>query len=82
MGKWLERGAIAAAVIVVAVVLIGMYATWRDCSAAGGTTVRGLFGLECIKGGAGCTQPPQWSGTSYWWHGFVVRLDWWTSTYA
>ena len=49
MGKWTERAAIAALVAVVVVVLIGMHATWRDCTAAGGKTVRGLFGLECIK---------------------------------
>lgn len=49
MGKWAERAALVALAAVVAVVLIGMYSTWRDCYAAGGTTVRGLFGLECIK---------------------------------
>lgn len=45
----IERAAAAVAVVIVAVVCVGMYATWRDCSAAGGVTVRGLFGLECIK---------------------------------
>ena len=49
MGKWTERAVIAVLLAVLAVAGIGMYATWRDCSAAGGTTVRGLFGLECIK---------------------------------
>ena len=49
MNKWLERGAIAAVLLILAVVAIGMYATWRDCKATGGTTVRGLFCLECIK---------------------------------
>ena len=49
MGKWTERAAIAVLVAVVTVVLIGMHATWRDCTAAGGTTVRGLFGLECVR---------------------------------
>jgi hypothetical protein len=49
MGKWTERAAIAVLVAVVVVVLIGMHGTWRDCKAAGGTTVRGLFWLECIK---------------------------------
>ena len=49
MGKWTERTAIAAFVVVVVVVLIGMHSTWRDCTAAGGTTVRGLFWLECIR---------------------------------
>ena len=51
MGKWTKRAAIATlvAVVVVVVVLIGMHATWRDCTAAGGTTVRGLFGLDCIR---------------------------------
>ena len=49
MGKWIERAALAVMAVVLLVVLVGMYATWRDCSAVGGTTVRGLFGLECIK---------------------------------
>ena len=49
MGKWTKRAAIATLVAVVVVVLIGMHATWRDCTAAGGTTVRGLFGLDCIR---------------------------------
>ena len=49
MGKWIERAAIAALVLIVVVVLVGMHAAWRDCTAAGGQTVRGLFGLECIK---------------------------------
>lgn len=49
MGKWTERAVIAALIAAVVVVLIGMHATWRDCTAAGGQTVRGLFGLECIK---------------------------------
>ena len=49
MQKWAERAAIAALVVVLVVVLIGQYATWRDCTAAGGATVRGLFGLVCIK---------------------------------
>lgn len=49
MSKWIERAAIAALVLIVVVVCIGMYATWSDCKAAGGTTVRGMFGLECIK---------------------------------
>lgn len=49
MTKWLERAAVAALVLIVAVVLIGQYATWQDCTAAGGLTVRGLFGLECIR---------------------------------
>jgi hypothetical protein len=49
MQKWVERAAIAALVVVLVVLLIGQHATWRDCQAAGGTTVRGLFGLVCIK---------------------------------
>ena len=49
MGKWTRSAAAAALVLIVVVVLIGMHATWRDCTAAGGTTVRGLFGLECVK---------------------------------
>ena len=38
-----------AALAVVATVLLGMYVTWRQCTDAGGTTVRGLIGLECVK---------------------------------
>lgn len=49
MDKWLIRAAAAAVAVFVAVVAVGMYSTWRECSAAGGTTVRGMFGLECIK---------------------------------
>ena len=37
----------------VVIVLIGTYATWRDCKDANGMPVRGLFGLECVK----CIQP-------------------------
>lgn len=49
MGKWTERLVIAAMAVILVVVCIGMYTTWSDCKAAGGTTVRGMFGLECIK---------------------------------
>ena len=49
MGKWTERIVIAAIAVILVVVCIGMYSTWRDCTASGGTTVRGMFGLECIK---------------------------------
>jgi hypothetical protein len=49
MSKLLERLCIAAAVLILIVTLIGMHSTWSECRAAGGTTVRGLFGLECIK---------------------------------
>lgn len=49
MGKWGERAAIAALVLILLVTLIGMYSTWSKCKAAGGTTLRGAFGLECIK---------------------------------
>lgn len=45
----LERVAITVLLAVVVVVLIGMYTTWRDCNALGGTTVRGMFGLVCIQ---------------------------------
>ena len=45
----LERAVLAILIAVVVIVLIGMWSTWRDCSATGGTTVRGLFGLECIR---------------------------------
>jgi len=46
MSKWAERAALAVMAIILAIVCIGMYSTWRDCNAKGGTTVRGLFGLE------------------------------------
>jgi hypothetical protein len=49
MGKWTRSAAAAALVLIVVVVLTGMHSTWRDCTEAGGTTVRGLFGLECVK---------------------------------
>lgn len=49
MAKWTKYIAIATLVAVVVVVLIGMHATWRQCKADGGITVRGLFGLVCIK---------------------------------
>ena len=49
MGKWIELAAIAVVAVFMVVTLIGIYAQWRDCNEAGGTTVRGLFGLECIK---------------------------------
>ena len=49
MKRLLDRLAITVLLAVVVVVLIGMYTTWRDCNAAGGTTVRGMFGLVCIQ---------------------------------
>lgn len=49
MSKWIERAAIALLVAVVTVTGVGMWSTWRECSAAGGKTVHGLFGLECIR---------------------------------
>lgn len=49
MNKWFERCAIAALVAFVLVVLIGQASVWRKCSADGGVTVRGVFGLVCIK---------------------------------
>jgi hypothetical protein len=49
MGKFLERAALVLLALILVVVLVGMYSTWRDCTEAGGTTVRGLFGLECVK---------------------------------
>lgn len=48
MKTWIEHVALWSAIVVLVVVMIGMYSTWRKCEAAGGTTVRGLFGLECI----------------------------------
>lgn len=50
MNKWLERIAITVVLAFVVLVFIGMYATWSDCNAAGGITVRGMFGLVCIRG--------------------------------
>ena len=49
MGEWIERAAIAVVAVFMVVALIGIYAQWRDCNEVGGTIVRGLFGLECIK---------------------------------
>ena len=46
---WRDKAAISVLVAVLAICGIGMYSTWSACSAAGGVTVRGLFGLECIK---------------------------------
>lgn len=46
--KWAKLAALAALVVFVIVAAIGMHATWHKCKQAGGTTVRGLFGLECI----------------------------------
>lgn len=47
--KWLRRAAAAGLLVVIAVTCVGSYSIWRECKAAGGTTVRALFGLECIK---------------------------------
>jgi hypothetical protein len=44
-----QRLLLIAIAAVVAIVLVGMYSEWHACSAAGGTTVRGLFKLECIN---------------------------------
>lgn len=49
MNKWIEWAAIAAVLVLAIVVFIGAYSTWRQCMDAGGTTVRGLFWLECIQ---------------------------------
>lgn len=49
MQNLIEKIAIAAVVVFIAVACIGMYYTWKNCDDAGGTTVRGLFQLECIK---------------------------------
>jgi hypothetical protein len=43
---WLLCGLLAA---FAAVALGGAWATASDCRAAGGTPVRGLFGVECIQ---------------------------------
>lgn len=49
MKKTLNYLAMAALAAVVLITLFGMYSEWRTCSADGGTTVRGLFKLECIN---------------------------------
>jgi hypothetical protein len=49
VSKWIARLLIAAMVAVSVVVCVGMYTTWKECQARGGTTVRGLFGLVCIN---------------------------------
>lgn len=48
MKKWAEYGATILIVIVLLSTCAAMYTTWHDCSAAGGTTVRGLLWLECV----------------------------------
>jgi hypothetical protein len=51
-GKSHARKQVAVVAVVAgicAVTLLGMYSTWSQCDATGGRTVRGLFGLECIK---------------------------------
>ena len=45
----LQKLALAAIALIVVVCMIGAYSTYSKCKAEGGTTVRGLFGLECIK---------------------------------
>ena len=45
----LQKFALAVIVLVAVVCLIGAYSTWSKCKSEGGITVRGLFGLECIK---------------------------------
>lgn len=45
----LQKLALAVMAVVAVICCIGAYTTWSDCSAQGGKTVRGLFGLECIK---------------------------------
>ena len=45
----LQKFALVVIALVVVVCLIGAYSTWSKCKAEGGITVRGLFGLECIK---------------------------------
>lgn len=49
MSKWLERTVIVVVLVFMALACLGMYVTWRDCNAVGGVTVKGLFGLECIR---------------------------------
>ncbi len=44
----IEKLIIAALVMFLIVTLTNLYSTWRGCSATGGKTVRGLFGLECV----------------------------------
>ena len=47
--KTITAVAAMAAVAALVTLLVGLYGQWRDCSEAGGKTVRGLVGLECIK---------------------------------
>lgn len=49
MKKWAGYVAITVFVIVLLSTWVAIYTTWRDCSSTGGTTVRGLFWLECIN---------------------------------
>jgi hypothetical protein len=37
------------ALLALAAVLAALWLTWRDCTQAGGTTVRGVLWLECVQ---------------------------------
>lgn len=50
MSKWTERVSITILLAIVAAAFVGMYLTWSDCADAGGTTVRGIVGFECVHG--------------------------------
>lgn len=48
MRRWIKTAAALAIVVVMAITCLGMYVTWQECSARGGKTVRGIFGLVCV----------------------------------
>ena len=45
----LEKILVATAAVILVVVLIGVYDSWKHCKEANGTLVRGLFEYVCIK---------------------------------
>ena len=49
MIKFLWNVAYVVFALYVVVVCIGIYSEWKACSDIGGTFVRGLFGMECIR---------------------------------
>ena len=49
MNKYLQTALVIVVVAILSISLYGTYRVWKDCTAIGGTTVRGLFGYVCIK---------------------------------
>jgi hypothetical protein len=44
-----DRVWFALSVVIVLVICVALYIGWRNCRERGGTYVRGLFWLECVK---------------------------------